>query len=125
MTEHLSKLKEIHSKIFRNFTYKTDKVKYGEVEYWAMPDESTVGERVVGDCEDFALACRALCREAGIPTRLVFCLTETGEGHCVLECEGYILDNRYRQVRYKDDLDYKWLRISGYEPGDQWHEIKQ
>lgn len=125
MSDLKERLDSIHKKIFSKFTYKTDEAKYGELEHWAMPDESTIGVKVVGDCEDFALACRALCRKENIPSRLVYCKVETGEGHCVLEVEGWILDNRYRKVRPRQELDYTWIRISGYEPGDDWHVIEQ
>lgn len=120
----IDKLKEIQGDVFRRFEYKYDHVQYDQEEKWVMPTEHFDGTTsIVGDCEDFALACRKLCRDAGIETRLVVCLTETGEGHCVLECNGWILDNRHRRVRSRDDLDYQWLAISGYDAGDDWHTI--
>ncbi len=92
-----------------------------------MPSDVFDGSTpIVGDCEDFALACRKLCRDANIPTRLVICYTEEGEGHCVLESSGWILDNRYTRVMSRDKLEkqgYKWLAISGFESGDDWHRI--
>jgi predicted transglutaminase-like cysteine proteinase len=118
-------LKRIHRKVLDRFTYKTDLEQYGENEKWVMPDSI----RVVGDCEDFALACRRLCREEGINnSRLVVCTVETGEGHCVLEVDGWILDNRCQRVVSRDFLEnkgYKWLAISGYSPGDDWHNIER
>ena len=48
---------------------------------------------------------------------------ETGGGHLVTEVEGWILDNRHAWPISRDDLPYEWVRISGYEPGDPWHEI--
>lgn len=116
-------LSRIHKEVFDNFTYKTDKENYGELEYWAMPVDSVRSKGIVGDCEDFALVCRKLCREEGLKTRLVLCLTEDNEGHLVLECEGWILDNRHRDVMNRKELPYTWIRISGYEPGDHWHDI--
>ena len=121
------KLKEIHSKVFRKFQYEFDKDQYKEVEKWVMPMESFDGStKIVGDCEDFALACRKLCRDAGLQTRLVVCYTETDEGHCVLECDGWILDNRYPKVISRDKLEergYRWIAISGFTPGEDWHKI--
>lgn len=122
-------LDKIHSTVFSNFKYKTDLEQFGVEEKWLMPDALYDGTTtVVGDCEDFALACRKLCRDNGIDnSRLVVCLTEDGEGHCVLEVNGWILDNRRRRVVTRDRLGsegYKWLAVSGYNPGDDWHRIQ-
>ena len=120
-------LDRIHRQVFHNFTYKTDKKQYKLDEHWVMPDASYDGSQdFVGDCEDFALACRKLCREEGLKTRLVYCTEETEGGHAVLECEGWILDNRQRKVvtnDYLTDNGYKFIGISGYESGDPWHYI--
>jgi predicted transglutaminase-like cysteine proteinase len=125
--ELIDRLDEIHGMVFRNFKYKTDKKKYGVDEHWVMPEDGYDGtQKFVGDCEDFALACRKLCREGGLDTRMVFCYDETGEGHAVLECEGWILDNRQRRVESRDvlqDKGYEFIGISGYESGDPWHYI--
>jgi predicted transglutaminase-like cysteine proteinase len=114
------KLNSIHASVKGGFEYRTDLEQYADVEHWVIPDDV---ENVTGDCEDFALACRKLCRREGIPSRLVHCLTETGEGHLVLECAGYILDNRYDWVKTNTSLDYQWIKISGYEAGDDWHDL--
>jgi predicted transglutaminase-like cysteine proteinase len=116
----IAKLNSIHSRVKFGFEYRTDLEQYDDVEHWVIPDDV---ESVTGDCEDFALACRKLCRQKGIPSRLVFCKTETGEAHLVLECRGYILDNRYDRVRTNNSLDYQWIKISGYEAGEDWHNL--
>jgi predicted transglutaminase-like cysteine proteinase len=119
-----STLESIHDKVFESFRYVTDAMQYGLEEKWSVPPEFS--ERMIfkGDCDDFAMMCRKLCREAGIDnSRLLVCYTENGEGHLVLEVEGYVLDNRSRKLETKDTLtnkDYKWVAISGYNPGDQW-----
>lgn len=117
-------LNNIHRSAFRKFKYETDQLQYSELEKWVMPDEFYDGsQKFKGDCEDFALHCRKLCDDVGIKTRLVYCMTEDNEGHLVLEHKGYVLDNRQIKVVYRDDLNYKWISISGYNPGDDWHEI--
>jgi len=125
--ETIDILDSIHEQVFTHFKYKTDKRQYGLNEHWVMPDASFDGTQdFVGDCEDFALACRKLCREEGLETRLVYCKDETGEGHAVLECEGWILDNRQRKVVSNDRLTekgYEFIGISGYNSGDPWHYI--
>jgi predicted transglutaminase-like cysteine proteinase len=123
-------LRSIHNTVFHNFEYKTDLEQYQTLEKWVAPPEYYNGTRtIVGDCEDFALACRMLCRAEGIDnSRLVVCNTEIGEGHCVLEVEGWVLDNRMRQVVTRDELSrlgYKWVAISGYNPKDKWFRLKE
>ena len=119
-------LDNIHNKVLRKFTYKTDAKQYGMAEKWIMPDEAYDGtQEFTGDCEDFALACRKLCRHSDVTnSRLVYCEDETGEGHCVLEVAGWILDNRKTKVMSRDDMrKYKWIAISGYNSGEPWHYI--
>tara|TARA_Y100000034_G_scaffold33314_1_gene40857 strand:- start:4595 stop:4999 length:405 start_codon:yes stop_codon:yes gene_type:complete len=117
----------VHRKVFNNFTYITDIKQYGVLEKWVMPDEVYNGsQKITGDCDDFALACRKLMREAGVKTRLVYCLDETGEGHLVLEASGYILDNRQTKLMTNKSLmkkGYQFLAISGYESGDKWFKL--
>lgn len=128
--ELYNKLDEIHEMVYKNFTYKTDKRQYGLEEHWVMPEDSYDGTQpFTGDCEDFALACRKLVRDAGIDnSRLVYCKDETGEGHGVLEVEGWILDNRQRSVVSNDRLTnkgYEFIAVSGYNSGEPWRMIKK
>ena len=127
--ELFDQLTEIHNLVHKNFTYKEDKAQYKVDEKWVMPPDNYDGtSKIVGDCEDFALACRTLCRKAGLKTRLIYCEIKDG-GHCVMECEGWILDNRFKEVKTRDALEstkhYKWVLISGFEPGDVWSSIKK
>lgn len=119
--------KAVHKQVFKNFTYKTDLEQYGELEKWVMPDFSYDGsQKLVGDCDDFALACRKLLRKKGIKTRLVYCIDELGEGHLVLEASGYILDNRQTKLVTNRELvkkGYKFVAISGFESGDDWYKL--
>ena len=115
-------LKKIHRTVSEGFTYKTDMDQYAVAEKWVMQEDPDMP--LVGDCEDFALSCRVLCRMADIKSRLVTCWTETGGYHAVLEVDGWILDNRQKFPVPRDDLEYKWHKISGYNPGDPWHLIE-
>jgi predicted transglutaminase-like cysteine proteinase len=121
-------LKEIFRLVKSNFTYKTDKSQYDKIEYWVEPSEDYDGSQpVIGDCEDFALACRKLCRDNGIATRLVYCKDEFQQGHLVLEHKGYVLDNRQdnvESIQYLARRGYKFISISGERPGDPWLAIK-
>lgn len=113
------RIADIFHHVKRRFVYITDREQYQQEEKWVLP----AGAILNGDCEDFALACRALCREHGIQSRLVLCKVETGEMHCVLECDGLILDSRMKEVKKIDDLPYQWLAMSGYEKGEDWRVI--
>ncbi|MEQ8313374.1 MAG: hypothetical protein RL839_09440 [Gammaproteobacteria bacterium] len=99
------------------------------LEEWTMPPEHYNGQQTIrDDCDGFCLACRVLLSKRNIRSRLVYCeIKELGKlpvGHLVVEVEGWILDNLQDTVVANHELpDYRWLRISGYQPGDDWHEI--
>ena len=132
IVEQRDKLDYIHAQVMSVFVYVSDDINYNTPEWWVQKDveafdEGTLFSRETlnGDCEDFALACRLLCRRAGIKTRLVYCIVEGYGGHCVLEADGWILDNRMNGVVERDYLtSYRWISISGYEKGDFWHKIE-
>jgi predicted transglutaminase-like cysteine proteinase len=119
-------LAEIHKRVYGHFTYQTDLEQYGVLEKWVMPTDTF--QDFKGDCEDFALACRKLCTASTnplLPTRLVVC-TIDGEGHCVLECQGWIMCCNQKTLMSRDQLakeGYEWLYISGFHPNDAWHKI--
>lgn len=129
MTVKASDLQPILDDVLHKFDYTSDIEERGVFEHWVDLDE-LAGLDDMGrgefddDCDGCALACRFRCRELGYESRLVFCRTETGEGHLVLEVDGWILDNRSKWVRKRDDVPYDWISISGYEKGDPWHLIK-
>lgn len=95
-------------------------------EEWRMPPQGYDGSQLLkDDCDGFCLACRSLLRQFEIPSRLVYCKVE-GADHLVVEAQGWILDNLQTTVVANTLLtaqQYRWLRISGYHPGDPWREI--
>lgn len=109
------------------FRYAPDLTAYHAAEHWCAPAE--IGEQLaaqgffLGDCDDFASLCVTLCRKMQVPARFVLCLTERGESHLVCEVDGWILDNRQDAVRARDELEYTWLAISGFNAGEPWHSI--
>jgi len=120
-------IKDIHKLVFSNFTYITDKKQYNNIEKWVQPASDYDGTTSFkGDCEDFALACRKLLRDANIESRLVYCTVENGEGHLVLSVDGWILDNRFRAIKTNSYLvkhGYTFIKISGLNSGDPWHKL--
>jgi predicted transglutaminase-like cysteine proteinase len=128
MTVKKEDLQAISDYVDWRFNYTSDIEQRGMPEHWVDVDElSGLDQMARGtfkdDCDGYALACRHQCRKVSIPNRLVFCQTETGEYHLVLEVEGWILDNRRRWVIDRGHCEYKWISISGYEKGDPWHEV--
>lgn len=105
------------------FQYQSDQKVWDTVEHWETFAEIPDTGPIIGDCDAHAMACRKLCREQYLKNRLVFCQVETGGYHLVLESGGWILDNRYPEVKSAKELPYKWLRVSGFLPGDPWHHI--
>jgi predicted transglutaminase-like cysteine proteinase len=115
---------EIHHRVLKGFRYRTDEQMHSLIEHWQAPTDV---DRVIDDCDGFAIACRGLVREQGLESRLVLCLTETGEGHLVCGVGNYILDNRQRRVVTRENLErdgYKFLYVSGLEPGDTWFRLE-
>ena len=128
MTVKNEDLQAISDYVDWRFNYTSDILQRGMPEHWVDVDElSGLDQMARGtfkdDCDGYALACRHQYRKVSIPNRLVFCQTETGEYHLVLEVEGWILDNRRRWVIDRGHCEYKWISISGYEKGDPWHEV--
>ena len=97
----------------RGHRYIRDSVQYQRPEFWQAG--------LIGDCEDFALWCRQELAQRGIASDLVFCRTETGEGHLVCSVDGWVLDNRHRFVTRRDDLPYQWISLG--QPDGAWRAI--
>ena len=120
-------LKKIHNEELTRFIYTPDKEQFDMIDVWpAERDIPDPPEIFRDDCDGFALACRKNCRNKGInDSRLVLCMTELGEGHLVLEVNGFIFDNRCRTVLPRHKFKYTWLTISGYNKYDAWHMLEE
>lgn len=110
------------------FNYTSDIENRGVPEHWTDVNEleeldELHRDEFKDDCDGFALAVRYQCRKLNIPNRLVHCLTENGTGHLVVSVNGYIIDNRNKWIMKRSDVDYKWIKMSGYEKGDPWYKI--
>jgi predicted transglutaminase-like cysteine proteinase len=129
MAADVKQLKRIFQECYSSFEYVPDKEQFGKDEHWTLP--VPVNGRVRDDCDGFATYCRSKCRAAGIPSRLVICHTHPDRAdpgsHLILEADGYCFDNRFPMLMTRKGLEkkgYRMLFISGFEPGDQWHQIK-
>ena len=63
----LAKLEAVNSYVNARVRFVDDRVQFGVADRWLMPSETLA--RGQGDCEDFALAKRAMLRAAGVPDR--------------------------------------------------------
>ena len=98
----------------------------GGADFWPGPDDIDYNApHIKGDCKVHALLCRYQLRQQDIDSRIMICLTEKGGIHCVLEVDGWILDNRHPQVQNRDDLKYTCVQRSGIHTGDPWHLIEK
>ena len=115
---------DIFDRVKKGFRYVSDETQYGTPEDWRFPEDF---DNVVGDCDDFAIACRALLKEAGHECRLIFCRTENGGGHLICAIGKLALDNRMKfvvEISYLvNTRGYELVSVSGLNPGDQWHNI--
>ena len=114
-------LDDIHEVVTEHFVFKRDRG-----ERWTMPPEDYDGSQSINDdCDGFCLAVRKLLRARNIPSRLVYCEVDNN-GHLVVEVNGWILDNRQSLVvanTLLKAMGYKFIQMSGYEPGDPWRLI--
>lgn len=128
---------EVHAWALHHFFYEKDEQRWKDNlelvfnEHWETREQlehdlQTRGA-VHGDCDAFAMMCWFALQEAGVKSRLVMCLVETGEGHLVCMTEnGLVLDNRQSRVASNMDLQkhgYRFLIMSGFEPGGKWHLV--
>lgn len=109
----LTALQQVLDLAHRGHRYLTDRELHGVLEHWDVA--------LIGDCDSFALWCRQELARRGIASDLVFCRTETGEGHLVCSVQGHILDNRHKWVMRRDDLPYTWVSIG--KPDGAWFSI--
>lgn len=123
----VKEIAEVLDSVHTRFTYVPDLTQWGRADYWIAFSDGDFKARWKGDCEDFALLCRAELNALGIPNRLVFCQVpgypENESYHIVLEVAGIILDVRYRTLQSRNTIGYRWIALSGYKPGEPWHEI--
>lgn len=94
---------------------------YGVLEYWTIPRDG------FGDCEDYALAKRAVLVSIGFPRsalRIAVVNATTGEAHAVLtivtDHGDYVLDNLTDAVRGWRDTGYTWIERQDPSTDSGW-----
>ena len=124
--EQFKTVEKVFADVTSIFVYESDMKQFGLEDAWPSTqqlDEELKKGQIVGDCDDFASACQLLLSRAGIPSRLIICLTEDGGGHMVCEAGGWVLDNRQDKVMPMNDLPYVWIAATGYDDVKKWYHF--
>lgn len=120
-------IRQLHRRLFDRFKYVTDKVKHGMEEFWEG-DEAVqkflTGSNFYGDCEEYARTAMMAVRERpSLKVRLIACLTEKGEGHCICEVsnlngtDAFFFDNRQHTLVQQHQLrGYVFVCASPWNP---------
>ena len=128
-TDHalLAELDRVNSRINRAIRYVSDRVLYGNEDYWHLPLEA--GGRAEGDCKDYVLEKRRALIADGVPAaNLSIAIVETswGETHAVLlvttDRGELVLDSLSSWVRPWQDVRYRWIERQA--PGQSLSWVK-
>jgi predicted transglutaminase-like cysteine proteinase len=114
-----------HYKALTHFVYTPDKQLHPDYfDHWqSHADEVEQGLIFRDDCDGFAMTCAELLTRAGVDrskVRLAFCRVETGEGHLVCVCDGWVLDNRQRKIKRWESLPYEWISSMRMDEPGTW-----
>ena len=110
----ISKLEAVNSYVNGRVRFVDDRVQFGIADRWLAPSETLARGR--GDCEDFALAKRAMLRAAGVPERDLYLVVlkdlSRRADHAVLVVRAagrfLVLDNGTDRIVDSSDVqDYK------------------
>jgi len=106
--------RKIHQQVKSHFIWTSDMENYGVPEHWrSYADEIEKGDVIRDDCDAFALTCAELLIRQDADKNdiyLIFCLTETGGGHLICVYDGWVLDNRQRDIIAWDKLPYTFIK---------------
>ena len=109
-----AKLEAVNSYVNAHVRFVDDRVQFGTADRWLAPSETLARGR--GDCEDFALAKRAMLRAAGVPERDLYLVVlkdlSRRADHAVLVVRAagrfLVLDNGTDRIVDSSDVqDYK------------------
>jgi predicted transglutaminase-like cysteine proteinase len=110
----IAKLEAVNGYVNARVRFVDDRVQYGVADRWQVPSETLTRGR--GDCEDFAIAKRAMLRAAGVPERDLYLVVlkdlSRRADHAVLVVRAaarfLVLDNGTDRIVDSSDVqDYK------------------
>lgn len=118
--EHWHAVDQVNSYVNGKIAPMSDRMLYGDAEYWAYPSHA-------GDCEDYVLMKKRYLEKLGFPRSsllITVVLDERNEGHAVLTLrtdEGdFVLDNRRSDIRHWVELDYLFLKRQSEGDPRKW-----
>ncbi|WP_455233116.1 transglutaminase-like cysteine peptidase [Geopseudomonas aromaticivorans] len=125
LTEN-SELAAVKYLLDTHFIHMSDERLYFQKEDWRAPiDLMQQGDNLFGDCEDYALAARAMLLKRGIKSRLIYARTGNGVGHVITEVDGWVIDNRMSRIATRADLlGYQFFTMSEPNLGFNWRTVK-
>lgn len=96
------------------FIYLPDKEQFPDKfdDWQSYAKQIEAGSVFKDDCDGFALTCAELLVKRLFPAELIriaMCKTETGEGHLVCIADGFLLDNRQRDIWTWGQVPYEWI----------------
>ena len=129
MTELKKIASDLHRKVKFRFVWTSDKIIHPDYfDHWQPhADKVEQGKTFRDDCDGFSLTCAELLSRNPIiqkkDIKIIFCQTETKEGHLVAALQHWILDNRQRAVWAWEELPYKWISSMALDEPGLWRTI--
>lgn len=121
-------LKVVNRRVNRTVSPRSDMQTLGRAEFWSLP--IAVGDRLYGDCEDYALQKKADLVAAGLPAAamtIAVAHTRQGQVHAVLvvatDRGDMVLDNRSSWVLPWTAVKYRWIMRQVSGDSMQWARI--
>lgn len=117
---------EVFDIVKPDFIWTADKEQFDLLEDWRSHANSiTSGTPWRDDCDGFAATAMQLAHDRGARAGLIFCRTETAEGHLVCgvfeDDRTWIIDNRMRRLKEINEIPYEWISMT--EDG-RWRAIR-
>jgi predicted transglutaminase-like cysteine proteinase len=121
--ERLAEIDAVNRTVNGEIAPVTDKVLYGETDYWTIPTRK-------GDCEDYVLLKRKRLMQLGWPASALLITVvrdELGEGHAVLTVRtrqgDYILDNKTDDIKLWYQVPYQFVMRQSYLNPTVWMSL--
>lgn len=122
-------LNTVNRRVNRAVSPRSDLEVVGRSEYWSLP--MARGDRLYGDCEDYALQKKADLVAAGLPmAAMTMAVARTHEGlvHAVLIVAtnrgDLVLDNRSTRVLPWTSVKYRWVMRQVSGDSLQWAQVE-
>lgn len=135
MIQNIDTVDSLADFMHENFSFESDEVLFGEIDYWQNPGEFWMRKR--GDCEDYALFTHYVLEKKGIESYLVSIYGKNAYAHTVTifrEGSGFNVFNEDRLYRYQSNSiedalsevnpDWIWGAIASEKAKRGWLEEK-